>query len=177
MPKASPKSSLMRALAQSIFNREHEHHVQVIDDLVGEQIKLMDNGTLGFIHRGEYYTHSSANHKTLGTRIQRLHPSLRNRLDQYLAKEEAVVGKVRPVIMGYLRTCLTKTLDEESLCKLLPQIVHPTIREWHENTQAAVEFPEACKALPDEEIQEILEQNKVPLLHIKGFKARALIMS
>lgn len=177
MPKPSPKNSLLRHLTRAVFGQENQRHADFINDVVGEQIKLTNNGTLGFIHRGQYYYHSAADHKTLGNRIQRLHPTLRDKFDQGLAKEEAAVGQVRPVIMGYLRTCLNQTLEEESLCKLLPQAVHPTIREWHDLTQAAVEFPEACKVLSADEIQEILIKNETALLHIKGFKARALIMS
>lgn len=177
MPKTSPKISLLRRLTREIFGREEQRHADFVSDVVSEHIKLTNNGTLAFIHRGRYYYHSAADHKTLGTRIQRLHPTLRDKFDRGLAKEEAAIGQVRPVIMGYLRKCLTQTLEEDSLCKLLPQAVHPTIREWHDFTQAAVEFPEACKVLSDDEIQQILEENETAVLHIKGFKARALIMS
>lgn len=173
----TPRHALFLQLSRDVFGSMEKRRQDYLDELVGEQIKLTSNGTLGFIHRGEYYFHSSATPKTVGKRIERLHRTLRKPLDDFLANEKKIVRSAQPVVEGYLRAVLLKTLHKDSLFKLLPQSVHPTVCEWHETAQIENHDPDACIELSDAEVGELIDSHAEAFRLMKTFKVRTMIMS
>lgn len=173
----SQRYILLNLLTHSVFRKEEERKEKFIGDLIEAHIIASNNGTLAFRHRGEVYYHPGATHRNVGTRIERLHSSLRSKLDDFLKHEEMLVGEVKPMIMAYFRTCTLTTLNLESLEKLLPRTVHPTLHEWHEKAPTDPRYEEDTRVVPQEEIDALMEKYDESIKQIKGFKARALVMS
>lgn len=150
------KQEVRNHLLTYIYEKAEEEKAVQMDSLVMANTLLHKDAPMAFLYKGEVYRHSQI--RRTFARAPLLDKNLHERMDAWLKEQDNLLDE-KVFISGFLTTVLNASNHMEDYLKILPECLHPALREYPTTS--------ALPAVGDDVIQRILTRNQNAIQRIK----------
>jgi len=161
------KQQIKELLYDSVYEPVNTRFSERISNIIVKNTGLSATSHRSFIYKRKYYT-LDAGPKPL--KINRLHPSLYEEMDKYLADLSELNDRELPYVLGFINQVLNSSNNIQDYMKLLPESMHTVLRDLADTC------PYHTRILPDEKVEEITSKNQASIELLKKRMVLNLIM-
>ena len=167
MKNEQNKITLIRKLMSFIFGQPDDRLRDTFLEICEQNDALSANpigsGLSTFYYKGKKW--SALKYPSAVQGVQKLHPELHGKMDEYIKQFEEIENVEKPAVMGFMRAIANHSPDSKTMMTYLPTALHDPARDMF--TLANVEPVERTT-------DEVAEMVKASPISVAVFKVRMM---
>lgn len=121
------KKEIKEELYNYIYGPVQKAFRKRLDEIIHYNTLKLGNGYRSFVHRNELYQMDPPD--PLPPRMNRLHPSLSDEMNEYLRELEEINDKEIPYVIGFLTNVLNSSNSIQDYFSLFPDVIHQPLKQ------------------------------------------------
>ncbi|MCM2973762.1 hypothetical protein [Larsenimonas suaedae] len=153
------KQQIKDKLHDTIYGPMEQKFETRLHGIIRDNTKLLRSSYFSFIYDGQTYVLNGQ--EILPRRMNRLHESLTERMDEYLADLNRLNAYEMPYVLGYITSVLNTSDNINDYIKLLPEPLHQPLQELIDSCGCRI------SDLSDARVEELRARHEVPIQLIR----------